>query len=52
MHVSHIDLTLTTFVSFVNVHASFHIGPNTILPEDTSSFIEANLSSLFEQGKH
>jgi hypothetical protein len=51
-HVSRVDLTLLTFASFVNIHASYQIGPNTIDLEGTPSFTEANLSPSFDQGKH
>jgi hypothetical protein len=50
-HVSCVDLTLLTFASFVNIHASCRIGPNAIDLEGTPSFTEANFPPL-NQGKH
>jgi hypothetical protein len=40
--VSHVVLTLLTFASFINIHASYHIGPNAVDFEGTASFTEAN----------
>jgi hypothetical protein len=51
-YVSRVDLTLLTIASFVNVHASYQIGPNTIDLEGTPSFAEANSFPYFNQGKH
>jgi hypothetical protein len=44
-------ISLTLFPS-INIHASCFIGSNAINIEEMSSFIEANPSSSFDQGKH
>jgi hypothetical protein len=41
-----------SFAYFVNTLASYCIGSNTIDLEGTPSFVEANLSPSFGQGKH
>jgi hypothetical protein len=51
-HISRVDLTLITFASFVNINASYQIGPNVIDVEGTPSFVEANSFPSFVQGKH
>jgi hypothetical protein len=50
-HINRVDLTLITFASFINVHASYRIGPNAVDLEGTP-FTKANLSPSFDQGKH
>jgi hypothetical protein len=41
-----------SFASFVNTLASYHIGSNVVELEGMPSFVEANLSPSFKQGKH
>jgi hypothetical protein len=50
--MSCVDLTLITFASFVNLHASYLIGSNIVNLEGTPSFAEANSFPSFNQGKH
>jgi hypothetical protein len=50
--VSHVDLTLLTFASFINVHASYRIGPNAVDLEGMPSFTEANSFPSFRSTKH
>jgi hypothetical protein len=45
-------LTSLTLSSFTNVHVSCRIGSNAVDLEDMPSFIEANPSSSFDEGKH
>jgi hypothetical protein len=45
-------LTSLTLSYFINIHASCRIGYNAVDLEVTPSFIKANLSSSFDQGKH
>jgi hypothetical protein len=41
-----------TSFTYLNTHASYHIGSNTADLENTPSFDEANLFSSLDQGKH
>jgi hypothetical protein len=43
---------LTPCSPFVNTHASYHVGSNTIGLENAPSFNKANLFSSLDQGKH
>jgi hypothetical protein len=43
---------LTPCLSFVNTHASYHIGSNTASLENAPSFDEANFPLSLEKGKH